>query len=307
MRIFIVDDDPVSLEPLEARLRQWGHEVSALDDGEAAWDALIRGELPDVAILDWMMPKMDGLELCRRIRARPDSPYMYIIMLTGRADPTDFAAGFDAGADDYLSKPVNWGELEMRLRAAERIVDLQNELIAAREALRVQAMQDPLTKALNHGAILDALSRELDRSHREGRPLSIILADLDEFKKVNDDYGHLVGDHVLIEVTRRVRNCLRSYDAMGRYGGEEFLVVLPNTDPTQAADLAERIRLALSREPFKVGGNATTVTLSQGVTTWVDPHPIPTDLLIQSADRALYAVKNSGRNAVRCVRFEPSG
>jgi diguanylate cyclase (GGDEF)-like protein len=304
MQILVVDDDPLTLHMVVYRLRQCGHDVIACTDGDTAWKVLERGALPNVAILDWMMPGINGPELCQRIRGRSDCPYVYIVMLTGRNNPEDLIAGLDAGADDYLTKPFHLGELDARLRAGKRIVDLQNELILARETLRVQAMQDPLTQILNHGAIVDRLLREIDRAHREHQPLSLILADLDGFKSVNDSYGHVVGDQVLVEVARRMRTCLRSYDAIGRYGGEEFLMVLPNSEAAQAVRLAERIRVAVSQEPFRFRNLALTVTVSQGVTTWTDPYPIPIERLIQSADGALYLVKNSGRNGVEYARFD---
>lgn len=304
MRILVVDDDPLMVEPLKERLRQGGHRVVACSDGESAWEALQGGAPFDVVVLDWMMPGMNGLELCRRIRDATEGPYTYVVMLTGRDDPGDVLTGFEAGADDYLVKPFDWAELDARLRVGERIVDLQNALIEARETLRVQAMQDPLTGILNHGAIIDTLKREVDRAHRERRPVSMVLADLDEFKKVNDQHGHLVGDRVLIEVARRMRSCLRSYDSIGRYGGEEFLIVFPNSGPSQASALAERIRSAVSNEPFKVGEVEMTVTISQGVATWPEPTPAGVERLIHCADQALYAVKHSGRDGVECVRFD---
>ncbi len=303
MKILVVDDDPLTLHMVVYRLRQWGHEVISCTDGESAWKVLADGMVPNVAILDWMMPGMNGPELCQKIRSKTDCPYVYIVLLTGKNNQEDLIAGLDAGADDYLTKPFHLGELEARLRAGKRIVDLQNELIAARETLRIQAMQDSLTQILNHGAILDALLSEINRSHREYQSLSLIMADLDGFKKVNDSYGHVMGDQVLIEVARRMRNCLRSYDAIGRYGGEEFLIVLPNSDDLQALRLAERIRLAVSSEPFRFHNIDLTVTVSQGVTTWNEPHPIPVELLIQAADRGLYIVKNGGRNGVEHVPF----
>jgi diguanylate cyclase (GGDEF)-like protein len=304
MRILVVDDDPLTLHMVVYRLRQWGHEVISCTDGESAWKMLHGDTALNVAILDWMMPGINGPELCRKIRLRKDCPYLYIVLLTGRTNPEDLIAGLDAGADDYLTKPFHIGELEARLRAGKRIVDLQNELIFARETLRVQAMQDPLTQILNHGAILDALLSQINRAQREHQPLSLILADLDGFKSVNDSYGHVAGDQVLIEVARRMRNCLRSYDAIGRYGGEEFLVVLPNSDDSQALVLAERIRLAVSSEPFRFHHFDLTITVSQGVATWNKPDSIPIEQLIQAADRALYVVKNSGRNGVELVHFE---
>lgn len=306
LRVLVVDDDPLTLHMVVYRLRQWGHDVVSANDGDSAWELIETDPAPNVAIMDWMMPGMSGLELCTRIRKRVDVPYVYIILLTGRNNPEDLIAGLDAGADDYLTKPFHLGELDARLRAGKRIVDLQNDLISTRETLRIQAMQDPLTQILNHGAILDALLREVDRAHRQHQPVSVILGDLDGFKIVNDTYGHIVGDQILIEVAERMRRCLRSYDSLGRYGGEEFLLVLPNSDADQALGLAERIRLAISNVPFRYKNNELSVTLSQGVTTWREPYPFPLERLIQTADGALYLVKNAGRNGVEYAHFDLS-
>ena len=155
MRILVVDDDPITLHMVIYRLRQWGHEVISCTDGDSAWKVLEDGTIPNVAILDWMMPGMNGPDLCKKIRSKTDCPYVYIVLLTGKSNQEDLIAGLDAGADDYLTKPFHLGELEARLRAGKRIVDLQNELIIARETSRIQAMQDSLTHILNHGAILD--------------------------------------------------------------------------------------------------------------------------------------------------------
>lgn len=304
MRILVVDDDPISLELLVERLRQWDHDVVPFGSGEAAWEELEEGPPPNIVLLDWMLPGMSGLDLCRKLRTAGESPYVYVIIITGKTNRADLLEGFDAGADDFLTKPFDWDELRARLRAGERIVELQNELIEAREALRSQAMQDPLTKVLNHGAIMDALSQEVDRAHREEHPLAVVMADLDSFKAVNDEFGHVAGDRVLVEVSRRMRNCLRSYDSIGRYGGEEFLFVLPNLGQDQAAKMAERVRLTVCREPFRVEGAEIAVTLSQGVMVWDAPRPLEVDRLIKAADEALYGVKRGGRNAVRVVLFD---
>ena len=194
MRVLVADDDPLTLHMVVYRLQQWGHEVVQCSDGTEAWKFLQEEELPQVAIFDWMMPGHDGVELCQKIRAQSQNPYVYIILLTGKDDTQDMIAGLEAGADDYLCKPFHLGELEARLRSGKRIVDLQAELITARETLRIQAMQDPLTQALNHGAILESLHRELARAQRDDLPLSLIMADLDDFKQVNDKFGHLAGD-----------------------------------------------------------------------------------------------------------------
>jgi len=304
MKILVVDDDPLTLHMVVYRLRQWGHEVISCTDGDSAWKILEGGTIPNVAIMDWMMPGLNGPDLCHKIRSKMDCPYIYIVLLTGRNNPDDLIAGLNAGADDYLTKPFHLGELEARLRAGKRIVDLQNELISARENLRIQAMQDSLTQILNHGAILETLLSEINRAHRENQPLSLILADLDRFKNVNDSYGHVVGDQVLIEVARRMRNCLRSYDSIGRYGGEEFLIVLPNSDDSQAIQLAERIRIAVSSELYRFHHVDLTITVSQGVATWNEPFSVPIERLIQIVDQALYRVKHNGRDGFEHVQFD---
>ena len=185
---------------------------------------------PQMLILDWVMPKIDGVELCRRIRARNRAPYQYILLVTAKDDKQDKISGLEAGADDYLTKPFDRSELHARLRAGRRILALQDDLIQAREGLRFQATHDVLTGNLNRGAILDLLRRELERAVRSQSAAGILLLDLDHFKKINDTYGHLTGDRVLKEVAQRIRGAVRSYDAVGRYGGEEFLVVLPGCD-----------------------------------------------------------------------------
>ncbi len=305
MRIVAVDDDPLELELLRSRLESWGHEVAIFGSGEEAWAVMEEEGRPQIAILDWMLPGISGLELCRRIRTL-DGPYTYTLVLTGKAEKKDLLEGFAAGADDYLTKPYDLLELRARLRAGARIVDLQRRLIEAHEALRLQAMKDSLTGILNHGAVVQALSREVDRARREGHPLAVILADIDRFKEVNDAYGHLVGDEVLREVALRLRECLRSYDALGRYGGEEFLIVLPNIEPDPALGLAERVRQVIAQDPFRVGELEVPVTLSQGVVTWPKAEQLTPERLIGAADRALYAAKHAGRDVVRWMRFDPN-
>jgi len=304
MRVLVADDDPLSLQMVSYRLRQWGHEVLTCTDGFEAWRHFETDHAPQVAILDWMMPGIAGPELCARIRGRTNQPYVYLILLTGKDDPEDLITGFNAGADDYLTKPFHLDELEARLRAGKRIVELQAELMAIHQQLRVQAMQDPLTKILNHGAILDFLQRELARAGREHQPLSILLTDLDKFKEVNDTYGHVAGDEVLVETARRMRNCLRPYDAIGRYGGEEFLIVLPSSETHVALMQAERIRASLSHVPMIVAGTELFVTVSQGVTTWSEAYAPDSESLVQAADGALYLVKRSGRDGIEFSSYD---
>ena len=307
MHVLVVDDDPLSLHMVDYRLRQWGHEVVTCANGEEAWEKIESGYLPHAAVLDWMMPGLNGLELCQKIRARSDGPYVYIILLTGKGETEDVIEGLEAGADDYLTKPLHFGELKVRLRTGQRIVNLQADLMAAHESLRVQARQDSLTHALNHGAILDYLQREQARAKREHLPLSLIMADLDEFKRINDQYGHLAGDYVLVEVTSRLHDCLRPYDAIGRYGGDEFLVVLPGSDSRTVLQQAERIQASLANDPIHLSEREFFVTMSLGLTTWTEPYVGDAKFLIHAVDEALYSVKNNGRNGVEFASFNKEG
>ncbi|GIX49552.1 MAG: diguanylate cyclase response regulator [Candidatus Tectimicrobiota bacterium] len=296
MKVLIAEDDPVSRRLLEATLRRWGYEVIACADGTTAWQILQQADAPQLVILDWMMPGMDGIQVCRAVRTRAAEPYVYILLLTARSQKSDIITGLEAGADDYLTKPFDTNELRMRLRAGRRILDLQAELIFAREALREQAMRDSLTRLWNRAAILSMLRQELERARRTQAPLSVVLADLDHFKKINDTYGHLAGDMALREAARRMRAAVRPYDAIGRYGGEEFLLVLPGCDAAAALALAQRLREAIAAEPLLLTEGKLALTLSLGVAS---RHPQADDTaLIAAADAALYRAKRHGRNRV---------
>ena len=229
MRILIADDSIVSRHLLDATLRKWGYEVVVACDGVEAWNALDSEDAPKLAILDWVMPGLTGPEVCRRVRERSKDKdtYTYILLLTSKSLKEDLIEGMESGADDYVTKPFDQHELKVRLRAGTRIIDLQRELVAAKDELREQATKDFLTRIWNRSSILDILQRELVRGGREKRGVGVVLADLDHFKEVNDTYGHFAGDAVLREFARRMQGSIRSYDAIGRYGGEEFLIVLP--------------------------------------------------------------------------------
>lgn len=299
MRILIADDSIVSRHLLEATLRKWSYDVVVACDGQEAWNYLSAPDPPRMAILDWMMPGMSGPDVCRRVReqaARKESHYTYIVLLTSKSQREDLIEGMEAGADDYLTKPFDQQELKVRLRAGSRIIDLQRELLAAREELREQATKDSLTRIWNRSSILDILQRELVRAQRETRALGVVLADLDHFKAVNDTYGHFAGDAVLREFIRRVTAAMRSYDSIGRYGGEEFLVVLPGCHEQCTANQAERMRLALSSEPMLINGAKHPLTSSFGATCWLPGMKLNAEALIRIADEALYMAKNQGRN-----------
>lgn len=296
MKILIAEDDPVSRRLLEATLCKWGHEVIVCADGSIAWQVLQQADAPPLAILDWMMPGMDGVQVCRAVRTRATEPYVYLILLTAKQQKTDVITGLEAGADDYIIKPFDSNELRMRLRAAGRILNLQAELIFAREELREQATRDSLTRLWNRAAIMEILQRELDRTKRTGVPLSILLADVDHFKRVNDAYGHLAGDAVLREIARRMHVALRPYDGIGRYGGEEFLLILPDCDTPGAIALAERLRLAVASEAIILAEGVIPVTLSLGIATC--ENFVEASAFIGAADSALYRAKDGGRNRI---------
>src|SRR5882724_6037532 len=223
MRILIADDSVVSRHLLDATLRKWGYQVVVACDGEEALAVLQGDDAPKLAILDWVMPGLTGPEVCRKVRDHAkdkEREYTYILLLTSKSLKEDLITGMEAGADDYITKPFDQHELKVRLRAGTRIIDLERELVRAREDLRDQATRDSLTRIWNRGMILEILDRELARAERERRPVGLVLADLDHFKNVNDTYGHFAGDAVLREFVRRTGSSVRPYDAVGRYGGE---------------------------------------------------------------------------------------
>ena len=298
MKILIADDSVISRHLLDATLRKWGYEVAIACDGEEAWHILQQDDAPPIAILDWMMPGLTGTEVCRLVRQRAREPYTYILLLTSKALKEDLVEGMDAGADDYIVKPFDQHELQVRLRAGTRLIDLQAQLLSAREALREQATRDALTGLWNRSSMLEILAREISRARREQTPLGVVLLDLDHFKNINDTYGHLAGDAVLREAARRLQQCIRTYDSIGRYGGEEFLVVFPGCEEANAARQAERLRSVLSTDPLLLTETTVTLTASFGVTSWNPGEDTDTELLIRRADEAMYRAKKLGRNRV---------
>jgi two-component system cell cycle response regulator len=298
VKVLIAEDDLVSRRLLEAMLTKWGYEVTITRDGVEAWEVLQGATPPSLAILDWMMPGIDGVEVCRKVRQRGQEPYIYLLLLTTKGRKENIIEGLDAGADDYLTKPFDPHELQVRLRTGQRIVTLQAEIIEAREALRIQATHDALTEVWNRGAIIEMLDSELARSRRDALPVAVAMVDLDHFKRINDTYGHVIGDTVLCEAASRMRALLRPYDAIGRYGGEEFLVVLPACTSEDAFRLAERLRLGISQEPIISTGGSIEITSSLGVATGEPTAILDAMALIQAADTALYRAKAGGRNRV---------
>ena len=305
MRVLIADDDDVLRHILQTTLTKWGYEVAVARNGLEAWRLLRSDDAPRMAILDWIMPGMDGVEVCREVRRQGDEPYVYLILLTSKQNKEDVIAGMEAGADDYIAKPFDPQELKVRLRAGRRILDLQAELLSARETLRYQATHDCLTGLLNRSAVLGALRNELERAGRQGSPLCLMIGDIDHFKDINDTHGHAVGDGVLCEAARRMRASLRTYDSVGRYGGEEFLFILPGCDPQSARNQAERLQSCITSEPVELPRVTIAFTISIGVAVRYPVAEEDLESMIHTADAALYEAKARGRNQVIVV--EPDG
>jgi len=298
MKILVADDDRLSCRLLEHTLSQWGHEVVTCADGEAAWRQCSRGSARMV-ISDWQMPGMDGLELTRRLRERGGA-YTYVILLTGEEGREQFLTAMESGIDDYLTKPVDLDELRARLAVGKRVLDLQEELRRALAVSEKLATTDALTGLLNRRTILDRGDEAFAQALRQGYPLSVIMADIDHFKRVNDRHGHPVGDRALAAVSGALHAGLRRYDLLGRYGGEEFLVVLPGCAAVEVAGVAERMRRAVEEREVEYDGGMLRVTTSFGaVSSGPDDLPHIANL-IQLADDALYRAKARGRNRVVC-------
>jgi diguanylate cyclase (GGDEF)-like protein len=300
MKILIADDEAVSLRMLQKTLERAGYEVTAVSDGRKAVEELCRTDGPRLALLDWVMPQLDGAAVCRTVRRKRSQRHVYLVLLTSKDSKEDIVEGLESGADDYLTKPFDPGELKARLHTGMRILELEDNLLEAREDMRYKATHDSLTSLLNRGTILELLAGELNRKQRDKHPISIVLGDLDHFKLVNDTYGHIVGDEVLREVARRMLGSVRSYDFVGRYGGEEFLVVLNNCCAVETAvDRAEEIRKAIGDSPVHTTQGSVPITMSLGVSISRPSDTLPLEEILCEVDGALYAAKSAGRNCCR--------
>jgi diguanylate cyclase (GGDEF)-like protein len=297
MRILIGDDSLTHRVMLEAIVRRWGYEAVLAEDGQQAWELLSAPEAPRLVLLDWEMPGLDGLEVCRRVRARQDQDPPYILLLTARQETADIVAGLDAGANDYISKPFENTELHARLRVGARMLDLQRELISAREALEFQANHDALTGLMNRGAVMRAMEQAMQAAGQGGQTLQIGLIDVDHFKQINDSHGHPAGDAVLQAVSRRIESVLRAGDLVGRYGGEEFLLLV-NGEVDEAPAFCERLRGVIADQPFVEGRVALRVTVSGGFVPLTPSDRRGTSELLAAADDLLYRAKAAGRNRI---------
>jgi two-component system cell cycle response regulator len=300
-RVLLVDDDEIMIERLKDLVTAAGFESVAATDGESALVSLATQFSP-IVILDRRMPGMDGLELCRRIRATHYPGYVYIMLVTAHDSEEEILAGLDAGADDYLSKRVSGTHVIARLATARRIIELEHSLKQVIEERRRMAMTDALTGCHNRRYFMNHMRRELKRTRRFGGEVSLLVFDIDHFKHINDRYGHAAGDAVLVEFVRRMQGALpREYDWCARLGGEEFAVVLPQTDLAGGVTVAEKIRRAVAAAPIQTSAGAVEVTVSggaSGLACFADRGAVTADHLLSRADDCLYHSKNGGRDRV---------
>ena len=300
--ILVVDDNRDNIEIIATRLQFRGYDILSAGDGNEALRS-VREDKPDLILLDVMLPDIDGFEISRRIKNDDTLPFIPIILVTARDSTPDKVAGLDAGADDYLTKPINFPELEARCRSMLRIKKLQDELEEKNRELERVSISDGLTGLFNHKHIHGLLHEEFERAERTGEKVSVAMLDLDRFKSVNDTHGHQAGDRVLEQMAQILRDTAREIDRLGRYGGEEFMALLPETDIEDAAVFVERVRREVARHSFDIGREEPlAMTISAGVATFPNTLIDRPETLVRLADEALYAAKTGGRN--RIVRFD---
>ena len=306
MRILVADDDAVSRRMMERILRRAGYDVVLAEDGREALERLVSPDAPRLALLDWMMPGLDGPGVCLEVRSHRERPYSYIALLTSKGDREDLITGLEAGADDYLTKPCHPEELKARLRTGERILRLEDTLVDAREQMRYKATHDALTLLWNRGAILAHLNSEFHRAQRELAKISLLLCDVDHFKRINDVHGHPVGDLVLQEIAAKLAGAIRPGDAVGRYGGEEFLVILSDCGAESLRRRGEQLRQAVASVSFGRNLPGLSVSISVGAMTIDGAASGQTpEVFLSQADAALYRAKLEGRDRLVIAEQQP--
>lgn len=301
-RVLVADGHAGDRKLLGNLLSRWNYQVDFLTNGDEAWNALQQPSSPRLALLDWKMPGLSGVDVCRKLREFRNDPYTYVILVSARVERQAVVEGFRAGADDFICKPFEARELKARLEAAHGKLTTQYKSAAALEELLFASSHDSLTRLLNRRTIEEALRRELSRRERSCSSLTALLIDLDHFKQVNDTYGHPAGDEVLRSAAARISETARPYDFVGRYGGEEFMVVAPECTTIGAVALADRIRRHIAVQPIKYGGTEIPLTASIGLAVASEATPLDAEGLIASADQALYAAKRSGRDRIELAR-----
>jgi diguanylate cyclase (GGDEF)-like protein len=312
-RILVVDDVPDNVDILEARLSSRGYQVVTATNGEEALER-VGEEPPHLILLDVMMPGLDGHQVARRIKDDAKLPFIPIILVTALSEADDVVQGLESGADDYISKPYNFRELEARVRAMLRIKFLQDELDQknrelelVNKRLKKLSITDGLTELFNHRHVHQLLHDEFERSARTGESIAVVMMDLDRFKSVNDTYGHPTGDVILYETAKIITETAREIDMPGRYGGEEFIAILPDTGEEAGEHFAERVRAAVEGHVFRDGATEVRMTVSCGVAAFPAPGTDTPEALLKAADSALYQAKHGGRNrVVRASQAEPA-
>jgi two-component system cell cycle response regulator len=301
IKVLIAEDNSVSARILQKSIEDWGYKVFLARDGLQAWKVLQDEEI-GLAVLDWMMPKINGIELCKRIRQNnhrnENYGYTYVILLSARDEQRDLIRGFSAGADDYITKPFHQLELKARLKTGKRLIDLQRQL-------QEQANRDGLTGLWNRKRMYRILEKEINRAQRLCHSLAIIMIDIDHFKGINDTYGHQSGDAILQEVPSILKRNIRNYDEICRYGGDEFLLILPNCCPDETKSIAERLRLVVSDKKINTNNTALNITISLGGVSTGDKYQgFTPQSMISASDEALLQAKNKGRNRVVVKKLE---
>jgi len=296
MKILLAEDDLTSRRILTAILKKWGYDTVVCEDGNSAWKALQEPDAPRLVLLDWNMPGLEGLEVCRRLRKKETTDPSYVILLTSRDEKSDIVQGLETGANDYIAKPYNNAELQARIGVGRRMLELQASLLETQAELAHQATHDALTGIFNRRAILEQLSRELARALRQGNILSVGMCDIDHFKKINDSLGHQAGDDVLIAFARCLQAGVREYDYVGRYGGEEFLIIASGLPGQSDQGLYERLREQVAAAAIQTKAGDVSITVSIGTAAATGQSTV--DGLIAAADAALYQAKAEGRNKV---------
>ncbi|MEI8131384.1 MAG: diguanylate cyclase [Leptolinea sp.] len=301
MQIAIIDDDPIARQILRSTLSRLGLEVMEFSDGNVSWNNFLTNP-PRFIITEWFIPSLRGLDLIRNIRAARFKDYTYSVILTGKEDETNVVSGLDAGADDYLTKPFDISELRARVNIGLRYLEQEDELKRAREQMERMTMYDYLTGLLSRRAIYLHLKGEIERFQREGGSMSIMTFDLDHFKALNDSYGSMVGDQALCLVAEQITQSVRPYDWTARWGGDEFLIVLPNTTLAMATEIANRIHSRITKFTINIEGKEPLhVNTSIGVISTSKAANI--DELIQAADETLNMAKQTGRGRVYARDF----
>jgi diguanylate cyclase (GGDEF)-like protein len=299
-RLLLVEDEPTQRMMLERQLKKAGYIVETAENGEEALRKILEGKF-HILLTDWDMPGMDGPTLCKRVREAQLETYLYILLLTGHLTTDDVVQGLGAGANDYIKKPANPAELQARLNAGSRIVQLEQSLREAKEKIQLLSITDPLAGTFNRRYLNDQLLKEVERARRYRRPLSAVMADIDRFKRINDERGHAAGDEVLKRFADLAKEVLRPSDWIARYGGEEFVLVLPETDAMGGAIAAEKLRAALASTPMPLASGDLEVTCSFGVaalSSSKQSHDVAAAAMLKEADAALYTSKHEGRNRV---------